>query len=463
MFVAKRLHICVLAAGQGTRMRSDLPKVLQPLSGKTLLEHVVERATELGRQLGKEPLIQVIYGHGGKLVSELAVQLGCIATEQARQLGTGHAVMQALPLIRPEDAVLILYADVPLLGSETLERMVASAARNAVVVLTAELQDPAGYGRILRDVRGNMTGIVEHKDATDDQLSIREINTGIMAVQGESLLRLLARVGNHNSQGEYYLTDLIGLAVAEGLPVGTVVAPDEVEIMGVNDKLQLATAERALQYRQAMQLMRAGVTLRDPARFDLRGTVTAGKDVEIDVNVLLEGQVSLGNRVRIGPNCVIRNAVLDDDVVINANTLVDGAHVGAGAQLGPFARIRPGTELGEGARIGNFVEIKKSVFGRGSKANHLAYVGDAEVGNNVNIGAGVITCNYDGANKHKTLIGDDAFIGSDCQLVAPVEVGAGATLGAGTTLVSQAPAGKLTISRPRQITIENWQRPKKQP
>ena len=444
-------------------MKSDLPKVLQPLADKPLLIHVIDQAKALCDMHRAGGVVTVVYGHGGDRVRALAEQRGCITSEQAQQLGTGHAVMQALPHLADQDLILILYADVPLLRLETLATLAESAREAPLVILTVTADQPDGYGRILRDAAGRILGIVEHKDANPGQRQIREINTGIMAVQGAVLRRLLKRVGNRNAQGEYYLTDIVALAVEEGLLVNSVAAASEMEVMGVNDKRQLAIVERAFQQQQADILLRNGVTLRDPARFDLRGSLKAGKDVEIDVNAVFQGEVILGNRVRIGAHCSIKDAVIGDDVVVHPNSVIEDARIGDRAQIGPFARIRPGAELGEEVRIGNFVEVKKTRMGPGSKANHLAYVGDADIGSGVNIGAGVITCNYDGANKHKTLIGDDAFIGSDCQLVAPVEIGAGATLGAGTTLVSTAPAGKLTISRPRQITIENWQRPVKKP
>jgi bifunctional UDP-N-acetylglucosamine pyrophosphorylase/glucosamine-1-phosphate N-acetyltransferase len=381
--------------------------------------------------------------------------------EQARQLGTGHAVMQAMPAVRQADTVLILYGDVPLITHATLQRLVDAAGRKDFGLLTVELENPTGYGRIVRDSHGNVQRIVEQKDASEAEQAIHEVNTGMMAVSAKLLQGWVDRLSNKNAQKEYYLTDVIEMAVKDQVRVNTVSPESPYEVMGVNDRAQLAELERYYQYVQAQHLMKRGVTLHDPSRFDLRGELEVGQDVSIDVNVVLEGRVRLGNRVSIGPNNVLRNVTIGDDVAILANCLIEDAAIGDGARVGPFSRIRPDSVLGQDVHVGNFVEVKKSVVAKGSKLNHLSYIGDAEIGSNTNIGAGTITCNYDGAHKHKTIIGDNVFIGSDCQLVAPVKVGDGATLGAGTTLAKDAPAGKLTISRVRQQVVDDWQRPKK--
>ncbi|OGT20376.1 MAG: UDP-N-acetylglucosamine diphosphorylase/glucosamine-1-phosphate N-acetyltransferase [Gammaproteobacteria bacterium RBG_16_57_12] len=450
------LSIIILAAGQGTRMKSDLPKVLHELGDRSLLEHVHDVARELGPRI-----IQVVYGHGGEQVRERLTHLRVQWVEQAQQRGTGHAVEMAMPRVPDDDIVLVLYGDVPLVRRETLSRLVQAAEQSGFGLLTATLTDPTGYGRIVRDARGKVARIVEHKDANTAERAIAEINTGMMAIPARRLRAWLSRLENNNSQGEFYLTDVVGMAVGEGVEVQTVAPASLEEIMGVNNKQQLAELERAYQRLQAQQLMTQGVTLRDPARCDVRGKVTVGRDVCIDINVLLSGEVRLGNRVNIGPNCVLRDVVVGDDVTILANSVIEQSVIGNHCAIGPFARIRPETQLADGARIGNFVEIKKAQVGPGSKINHLSYVGDTTVGANVNIGAGTITCNYDGANKHQTIIGDDAFIGSGTQLVAPVEVGAGATIGAGSTICRDAPAGELTLSRSPQKTVTGWKRPQK--
>lgn len=450
------LSVVILAAGQGTRMRSPLPKVLHPLAGKSLLEHVI--ATALKLDAGK---ILIVYGHGGDAVPKQLERLPVQWVEQAPQLGTGHAVAQALPHIATADTVLILYGDVPLISAVTLQKLLAQASREGFGLLTAQLADPQGYGRIVRDSQGQVLRIVEHKDATPVEREIGEINTGMMAMPAERLRGWLSQISNNNSQNEYYLTDVIALAVREGVKIATVLADTATEIMGVNTKQQLAELERHTQRTQAELLMLQGVTLCDPARFDLRGELTVGTDVALDVNVVIEGKVTLGDRVQIGPNNWIRNATIGDDVQILPNCVIEDAVIAAGCRIGPFARIRPETRLAEGAHIGNFVEIKKSTVGANSKINHLSYVGDSTVGRDVNIGAGTITCNYDGANKHQTVIGDGAFIGSDTQLVAPVQIGAGATIGAGSTITRDVPPDKLTLSRAKQQTLEDWQRPRK--
>jgi bifunctional UDP-N-acetylglucosamine pyrophosphorylase/glucosamine-1-phosphate N-acetyltransferase len=451
-----KLSVVILAAGQGTRMRSALPKVLHRLGGRPLLAHVVDTACRLDPES-----IRVVYGHGGVQVREALADAPVEWIEQAQQLGTGHAVDQVMPSIHDDSVVLVLYGDVPLISADTLSPMIGQAGEGSLCVLTAKLDDPAGYGRIVRSANGRLVDIVEQKDASDEQLRIREINSGFLAVPAALLRGWLRRLDNSNAQGEYYLTDIVAMAVEDGVRVESATAVDTDEILGVNDRSQLAHLERVYQQRQARALMLSGVTLADPARFDQRGELSAGNDSFIDVNVVFEGRVELGARVRIGPNCVIRNAVLDDDVEVFANSVIDAARIGAGSLIGPFARIRPETELAERVHVGNFVEIKKSHIACGSKINHLSYIGDTRMGSGVNIGAGTITCNYDGANKHLTEIGDDVFVGSDTQLVAPVKVGDGATLGAGTTVTREVPAGKLTLSRCPQTTIEGWKRPVK--
>jgi len=448
------INIVILAAGQGTRMRSDLPKVLHTLGGKPLLQHVYELA------IGLSPdTLTIVYGHGGELVRSRFPSWKANWVEQSRQLGTGHAVQQTVPHLG-EGQVLILYGDVPLLKQETLSHLLDSGG-GGVALLTVRLENPSGYGRIVRDQQGRVRRIVEEKDASEEEKRITEVNTGILAVPSRYLRLWLERLDNDNAQGEFYLTDIIAMAVEDGVDVQTVSAEaDEVE--GINDKRQLAQMERVYQRRQAEALMARGVTLRDPERFELRGEIEAvGRDVEIDVNVILEGTIRLGGGVRIGAGSVIRDADIGDGVDILPYSVLDDVRIGAGGRIGPFARLRPQTELAEEVHIGNFVEIKKSSVGQGSKINHLSYVGDSEVGAGVNIGAGTITCNYDGANKFKTIIEDGAFIGSDTQLVAPVRVGRGATIGAGSTITRDAPQEKLTLSRSSQVTVEHWQRPRK--
>jgi bifunctional UDP-N-acetylglucosamine pyrophosphorylase/glucosamine-1-phosphate N-acetyltransferase len=449
------LSVIVLAAGQGTRMRSALPKVLHPIAGRPMLAHVLSTAYGLGVE---RPL--VVYGHGGDQVRERLADFEAQWVEQDRQLGTGHAVAAAMPRVPDGDTVLVLYGDVPLIAAATLQRLTA-AAQSGLGLLTIELQDATGYGRILRDSDGRVLRIVEHKDAQPEELRVREINTGMLATDAAHLRSWLGRLDNANSQGEYYLTDVIAMAVAEDVSVHTVSVSDPSEVLGVNDRVQLAELERCYQRRQARRLMRAGVTLYDPERFDLRGELETGLDVEIDVNVVVEGKVRLGDGVRVGPNTLLRDVSIGPRTQIRANCVIEEAVIGSGAIIGPFARVRPETRLGDGVHIGNFVEIKKSSVDAGSKINHLSYVGDTTMGTGVNIGAGTITCNYDGANKHRTVIGDGAFIGSDTQLVAPVEVGAGATIGAGTTLTRNAPPGELTLSRAPQSTRPGWSRPTK--
>lgn len=450
------LSIVILAAGQGKRMHSDLPKVLQPLGGSTLLEHVVDTAATL------EPAaIHVVYGHGGERVPEALKHLNVTWVRQAEQLGTGHAVMQALPAIPDGHTVLVIYGDVPLLRSATLQRLVAAAARGELAILTAKLAEPRGYGRVLRDPAGEVRGVVEEKDATPAERRLDECSTGPLAAPALQLRGWLAQVHNDNAQREYYLPDVIAIAVREGALVTAVPAADENEVAGVNDRVQLAVAERELQRRHAERLMQQGVTLRDPGRIDLRGTLACGHDVLIDVNCIFEGQVKLGDRVHIGPNVMIRDCEIGDDSEVFADCVLESARVGARARIGPFARLRPEAQLADEVHVGNFVEVKKSRLGRGAKANHLSYLGDADIGARVNIGAGTITCNYDGVHKHRTVIGDDAFIGSNSSLVAPVQVGAGATIGAGSVISKDAPDGELTLERSPQRTVKGWKRPKK--
>lgn len=436
-------------------MRSELPKVLQPLAGRPLLAHVLERAAEIDADD-----ICVVYGHGGERVRAEFPSLDIRWALQAEQLGTGHAMLQAIPGTPEQNQVLVLFGDVPLLTVATLKTLLGEAQGDELLVLTVDMQDPTGYGRIVRDGDA-VTGIVEEKDATAGQKKITEINTGVMLCPGDRLKAWLGRLSNDNAQGEYYLTDVIAMAVADGVPVQGVKAPDQVEVMGINDRKQLAEAERALQARLVDELMAEGVGFADPARVDIRGELTCGRDVFIDVNAVFEGDVTLGNGVRIEANNVIRNSALGDGVVVHPNCHIEGAVAGPECEIGPFARLRPGAELADNVKVGNFVEIKKSIVAAGSKVNHLTYIGDSEIGEDVNVGAGTITCNYDGVNKHRTRIGDGAFIGSGVNLVAPVEVGAGATIGAGSTITRDAPAEKLTLERSRQLTVKGWKRPTK--
>ncbi|MGH8854725.1 MAG: bifunctional UDP-N-acetylglucosamine diphosphorylase/glucosamine-1-phosphate N-acetyltransferase GlmU [Telluria sp.] len=455
------MNVVILAAGMGKRMQSALPKVLHSLAGKPLLRHVIDTARSLS--LSK---LCVIYGHGGAAVPEMLAQLAAetgtpIDTAlQQPQLGTGHAVMQAAPQLDDSVPTLVLYGDVPLTSAASLARLVEAAGTDKLAILTVEQANPFGLGRIVRE-HGNIVRIVEEKDATDAERAIREINSGIMVIPTVHLKKWLAALSNNNAQGEYYLTDIVAQAVADGVPVVSAQPSAEWEVAGVNSKVQLAELERRHQLNIALALLERGVTLMDPARIDVRGELVCGRDVVIDVGCVFEGRVELHDGVTVGPNCVLVNAKIGAGANIKPFCHIDDAIVGDKSQIGPYARLRPGTELGEDVHVGNFVEIKNSTVAAHSKANHLAYVGDATVGSRVNIGAGTITCNYDGANKFRTVIEDDAFIGSDSQLVAPVTVGKGATLGAGTTLTKDAPAGKLTISRAKQMTLEGWTRPVK--
>lgn len=437
-------------------MRSALPKVLHPLGGLPLLQHVIRAARQL------EPSsIHVVYGHGGEQVCEALGHEAVSWVLQDEQLGTGHAVEQVMPSIPDDDTTLVLYGDVPLIQAQTLRNLVEKAQRGALSVLTATLDDPYGYGRIIRDVDGKLVGNVEQKDASEEQQRIREVNTGFLAAPAARLRGWLDRLDNSNAQGEFYLTDVIALAAAEGVEVNSASAESDYEILGVNDRVQLAALERIFQRSGAERLMRSGVTLADPARFDLRGDLSMGQDCFIDVNIILEGTIKVGDRVKIGPNCMIRNAIIGDDVEILGHCVIDDAEIGAASRVGPFARIRPETRLADQVHVGNFVEIKKSDIARASKINHLSYIGDTQMGSKVNVGAGTITCNYDGAYKHLTEIGDDVFIGSDTQLVAPVKVGDGATIGAGSTITREVPAGELVLSRTPQQIRHGWKRPVK--
>lgn len=449
------LGIVILAAGQGTRMRSAMPKVLHPIAGRPMLGHVLDSA----RALLPDRMV-VVYGHGGEQVREAFPDADVLWAEQAEQLGTGHAVQQAMPQLQGLDRVLVLYGDVPLIQAQTLQRLM-DAAGHAAGLLTMTLPDPAGYGRIVRDENGAVAAIVEHKDASEAQRTIAEVNTGILTLPGDRLAAWLDALSCDNAQGEYYLTDLIAMAVAEDVVVHTAQPDAAIEAEGVNNRLQQATLERAYQARAAATLMAEGVSFADPARFDLRGQLHCGQDVSIDVNVIVQGTVTLGNRVHVGANTVLRDVTVGDDVVIQENCVLEGAQVGAGSRIGPFARLRPGAELVGNAHVGNFVEIKKSTIGLGSKVNHLSYVGDSDVGAGVNLGAGTITCNYDGANKHRTIIGDNAFVGSNSALVAPVTIGEGATIGAGSVISKNAPANTLSLARAKQLTINGWHRPTK--
>lgn len=447
------ISIVILAAGQGTRMRSALPKVLQPLAGRPLLAHVVAVARETGAED-----VCVVYGHGGDKVQAAFDGEPLRWALQAEQLGTGHAVMQAMPETPDENQVLILAGDVPLLQATTLNGLLDACGDRDMGVLTVDMPDPSGYGRIVRE-QGKVVRIVEEKDANEAERGISEINTGVICCPAARLRDWLSRLSNDNSQGEYYLTDIIGLAVADGVTIHGVKAAQPDEVMGINDKRQLAEAERALQRRLVNALMSAGVGFADPARVDIRGTLSCGRDVYIDVNAVFEGDVTLGDNVHIESNNLLRNSTLGDGTVVHSNCHIEGATTGSGCEIGPFARMRPGAELANNVKVGNFVEIKKSRIADGSKVNHLSYIGDTDMGRGVNVGAGTITCNYDGANKHRTVIGDNVFIGSGVQLVAPVDVGSGATIGAGSTISKAVPADKLTVARARQVTVDGWKKP----
>ena len=448
------MNVVILAAGQGKRMHSDLPKVLHRLAGRSLLAHVLDCARALA-----PARIGVVYGHGGEAVREAIGDDTLAWVKQAPQLGTGHALQQALPALADSPRTLVLYGDVPLIRPETLRILVAASA-DGVAMLTVELDDPTGYGRVVRE-GGAVKRIVEEKDATPAERAIREVNTGVMVLPTKHLTRWLSRLRDNNAQREYYLTDVIALAVAEGVPVRALQPHAVWETLGVNSKRQLADLERVHRQLAAERLLDAGVSLADPARIDVRGRLECGRDVSIDVSCVFEGEVVLGDRVSVGAHCVLRNVRVEADTRIEPFCHLEESSIGQRCRVGPYARFRPGVRLAEEVHIGNFVEVKASEIGAGSKANHLSYIGDTAIGRKVNVGAGTITCNYDGANKHRTIIEDDVFIGSDTQLVAPVRVGRGATLGAGTTLTEDAPPGQLTISRVRQLSIPAWQRPQK--
>ncbi|MGK2899604.1 MAG: bifunctional UDP-N-acetylglucosamine diphosphorylase/glucosamine-1-phosphate N-acetyltransferase GlmU [Burkholderiaceae bacterium] len=460
------LDIVIMAAGKGTRMKSARPKVLHQLAGRSLLQHVLQTAAALGADG-----IVAITGHGADEVEAAVAAPRLRFVRQMPQLGTGHAAQQAAPLLHDEGTTLILNGDVPLIEASTARALIEACGGQRLALLTVDLDDPAGYGRVIRgdpagraaNEGGRVHAIVEHKDATPAERAIREVYTGVMAAPTAPLRRWLAALENDNSQGEYYLTDVVAMAVAEGMAVVTEKAGSETEVLGVNSPVQLADLERRFQRRQAVALMEAGVRLADPARFDLRGELVCGTDVEIDVNAVFEGRVELGDSVRIGANCVIRNAVIGAGAVIHPFTHIDGdalgVRVGAGSLIGPFARLRPGAVLAEEVHIGNFVEVKNSTLAKGAKANHLAYLGDASVGERVNFGAGSITANYDGANKHRTVIGADVHVGSNCVLIAPITLGDGATIGGGSTIAKSAPAGQLTVARGKQVSLAGWKRP----
>jgi bifunctional UDP-N-acetylglucosamine pyrophosphorylase / glucosamine-1-phosphate N-acetyltransferase len=453
---AAPLSIVILAAGEGKRMKSALPKVLQPLAGQPLLRHVIDTARRLA-----PAAIHVVYGHGGEHVRAALTKEAVSWVLQAQQLGTGHALLQAMPHVPDNHDVLVLYGDVPLISEATLAQLLTLSGPRRLGLLTVRLDDPQGYGRIVRSADGLVRRIVEQKDATRAQLAIRECNTGVLVSPARQLKGWLARLKTNNAQGEYYLTDVIAMAVKEQVAVKPLLAPDASEVLGVNDKAQLAQLESVCRARRAQALMLAGVTLADPARVDVRGAVTHGRDVFIDVNVVFEGQVRLGDRVRIGPGCVVRDSEIGADTQVFAHCVIDGALIGPECNIGPFARFRPTAHLAREVHIGNFVEVKNSQLGAGSKANHLAYVGDAQLGARVNIGAGTIVANYDGAYKHNTTIEDDVHTGSNSVLVAPITVGAGATIAAGSTVTHSVPGGKLTLARARQVTVEGWRRPAK--
>jgi bifunctional UDP-N-acetylglucosamine pyrophosphorylase/glucosamine-1-phosphate N-acetyltransferase len=448
------LNIVILAAGKGTRMYSDKPKVLHALAGKPLVQHVLDRSTELLPQQ-----VCVIYGHGGEMVPNAMQQFGVKFVMQEPQLGTGHAVQQALPHLSDDSRTLVLYGDVPLTQHSTLHQMLQ--AGDGLVLLTVNLDNPTGYGRIVRNKQGDVQRIVEQKDATSEQLEIKEVNTGILLASTKDLRAWLSKLQNNNAQGEFYLTDIVVMAVQQNVAVHTVQPTRNWEVEGINNKTQLATLERTWQQAQAAKLLAQGVTLADPTRIDIRGNLFCGRDVEIDIGCIFEGDVKLGDRVKIGAYNIIRNATIEAGTEISPYTHIDECELAENCHVGPYARLRPGTKLAKEVHVGNFVEIKNSDIAEKSKANHLSYIGDSSVGSRVNIGAGTITCNYDGANKYRTIIEDDVFVGSDTQLIAPVTIKKGATIGAGSTITKDTPAGELTLSRSKQMTITGWQRPQK--
>ena len=450
-----KLSVIILAAGQGTRMKSALPKVMHPIAGKPMLEHVYERSLDLGAAD-----VHIVFGHGGEHLRDYCQDFDVEWVLQEQQLGTAHAVQQASPGLEPDEIVLILYGDVPLIKSATLRQLINHVADDDISLLTVNLEDPAGYGRIIRD-EGRVIAIVEHKDATAEQLQVNEVNTGILAVRAGYLNECLSKIDNNNAQGEYYLTDIIEMAVNDGNSVITTQPDNSYEVEGVNDRVQLARLERIKQREIIENIMKNGVTVIDPSRVDVRGVLNIGSDSTIDVNCLFEGRVDIGSNVSIGAGCVISNSRIADGCVISPYSIIENAVIDDNVDVGPFARLRPGTTLKQNSKVGNFVEVKNTELGTGSKANHLTYLGDSEIGSNVNIGAGTITCNYDGANKHKTVIKDGAFIGSDTQLVAPVTVGKNATIGAGSTITRDTEDNELTLSRTQQKTVKGWKRPTK--
>ena len=451
----QRKSVVILAAGKGTRMYSDLPKVLHLLAGKPMVQHVIDTAKSIGASD-----IHLVYGHGGDLLKEKLGEQNLNWVLQAEQLGTGHAMQQAAPHFQDDEDIVMLYGDVPLIAKDTLQRLVEAKPEGGIGLLTVILDNPAGYGRIIRE-NGEVVGIIEQKDANEEQRKIQEINTGIMVASGKDFKRWLSQLNNNNAQGEYYITDIIALAHKEGNKIATVHPSHLSEMEGVNNRLQLAALERIYQKEQAEKLLLAGVMLIDPARFDIRGTLTHGRDVVIDTNVIIEGNVTLGNNVQIQTGCVLKYCVIGDNSIISPYSVIENSELSTECTVGPFARLRPGAKLAAKSHVGNFVEMKNASLGLGSKAGHLSYLGDAQIGSNVNIGAGTITCNYDGVNKFKTVIGDDVFVGSDTQLVAPVSVANGATIGAGTTVTRDINEGELVVSRVKQTHIKNWQRPVK--
>ncbi|RLV60851.1 UDP-N-acetylglucosamine diphosphorylase/glucosamine-1-phosphate N-acetyltransferase [Parashewanella curva] len=449
------LNVVILAAGKGTRMRSDLPKVLHPIAHQSMVEHVIDTAHQLDARN-----VNLVYGYGGDKLKVAVTDDSLNWVLQAEQLGTGHAVAQANDHIDDKDTVLVLYGDVPLIQTQTLQALLEAKSDNGLAILTVKLDNPTGYGRIVRD-NGKVVGIVEQKDANAEQLAISEVNTGIMALPGKQLKTWLSQLSSDNAQGEYYLTDVIAMAHAEGIDIATAHPESAIEVEGANNRVQLAQLERAYQARQAEKLMLEGANLRDPSRIDIRGTVKVGMDVMIDVNTVFEGEVTLGNNVTIGAGAIIINSSIADNAVIKPYSIIENAIVGEDASAGPFARLRPGAELKQDAHVGNFVEMKKSILGKGSKAGHLTYLGDTEVGEKANIGAGTITCNYDGVNKFKTIIGDGAFIGSNSSLVAPAEIGNMATVGAGSVITAKVEDEQLAVARSKQRNLSGWQRPTK--
>ena len=451
-----KIESIIMAAGKGTRMHSSFPKVLHKLAGQPILEYVINAARQI-----KSSHTYIVYGYGGQQVKDRFSKHAISWIHQSEQKGTGHAVAQALPEVNDESIVLVLNGDVPLIRPSTLSALTEIADKGRLALLTISLADPGALGRIIRSCDKSISGIKEFKDANADEVKINEVYTGVMAVKGKLLRQWLSRIDNNNAQQEYYLTDVVKLAVEDGVGIEAILAETELETLGVNSKNELGQLERMYQHKQASELMQQGLTLMDPSRFDLRGSLNFGKDCQLDINVIIEGDCQLGDNVKIGANCVLKNVQIGDNSIIEPFSLVEDSIIANNCLVGPYARLRPGSELKQGSKIGNFVEVKNSVIGENSKANHLSYVGDSQVGRNVNMGAGMITCNYDGANKHKTIIGDNVHVGSDCQLVAPVTINADATIGAGTTVYKDAPGGQLSVNKKEQIVLTGWQRPKK--